>query len=65
MVLFIFAVLFLICALILFVLHFVIGIDLMWFSLSLIISALLNLIFAIIRLKQKRTKDNFKDKNCD
>ena len=62
LILLVLSALFFICALILFILHFVIGVDAIWFALPLMIGAILNLISAILRLKQKKLKDNLKDK---
>ena len=52
-VLLIISAVFLVCALILFVLHFVINIDIFWFSIPVTCSAVINLIVGIHNLHTK------------
>ena len=61
-VVFILSVIFMIFALISLVLHFVIGIDAFWFSLPLLISVTLNLISGLMRLKQKKSKEDLNNR---
>lgn len=55
-ILLIISTIFLVCALILFVLHVVINIDIFWFSVPLACSSVINLIAGIYKLHTKNKK---------